>query len=106
MICSVRRKLYDKFGVEGLKCGGGPTRAGFKGVERTLYKRANKTEDLKYPLKVQLHEMYCGSVRRLQLNKDKICPSCKGYYRYFQLNLTLHCALMLYLIGMEDIQRA
>mmetsp|Transcript_31113 Transcript_31113/g.54663 ORF Transcript_31113/g.54663 Transcript_31113/m.54663 type:complete len:413 (+) Transcript_31113:104-1342(+) len=73
-----KKKLYDKFGVEGLKCGGGPTRAGFKGVERTLYKRANKTEDLKYPLKVQLHEMYCGSVRRLQLNKDKICPSCKG----------------------------
>jgi len=71
-----KKKLYDMFGVAGVQ-NGGRGMAGF-GC-RGIFRRQRKTEDLRYPLKVQLKEFYNGSKRTLQLTKEKICQNCKGF---------------------------
>jgi len=76
-----KKELYDKYGEEGVRRGGKPVKVnGYNcTVDRMVYRRPRKGPDLRYPLKVQLAEFYKGSVRRLQLNKDRICPQCRGY---------------------------
>mmetsp|Transcript_96 Transcript_96/g.134 ORF Transcript_96/g.134 Transcript_96/m.134 type:complete len:377 (+) Transcript_96:280-1410(+) len=75
-----KKELYDKYGEEGVRRGGKPVKVnGYNcTVDRMVYRRPRKGPDLRYPLKVQLAEFYKGSVRRLQLNKDRICPQCRG----------------------------
>lgn len=80
-----KRDLYDKYGEDGLEGqtaqdptdifdlffgGGGPrrTKSGKK-----------KGEDVASHLKVSLEQLYNGSTRKMAINKDVLCPDCKGH---------------------------
>eukprot|EP00921_Rhytidocystis_pertsovi_P013347 GHVQ01021576.1.p1 GENE.GHVQ01021576.1~~GHVQ01021576.1.p1 ORF type:complete len:437 (+),score=83.49 GHVQ01021576.1:34-1344(+) len=79
-----KRELYDKYGEEGLDGssqsdptdifdlffgGGGPRRS--KSGKK-------KGEDVVSHLKVQLDQIYNGATRKLAINKDVLCPECRG----------------------------
>jgi len=72
-----KRKLYDAYGLQGLKQGG-CAMFGRAGVNRAMYQRQKRGENLRHNIKVKLGEFYNGSVRTLQLTKDRICQGCKG----------------------------
>jgi len=81
-----KRKLYDKYGKEGLKEGGpgadpfdifsqffrgfNPREGGRGGPRRG--------EDLVHQLPVTLEDLYNGKKTKLQVTKDVICAGCKG----------------------------
>eukprot|EP00466_Bigelowiella_natans_P007568 jgi/Bigna1/92986/estExt_fgenesh1_pm.C_1300007 len=74
-IHAFHRKVYDSFGKEGLRKASGFMRY-WGTTSKKFYKRKGK--DLKYSLKVQLSELYNGNMRKLRLNKDRICADCEG----------------------------
>jgi DnaJ family protein A protein 2 len=82
-----KRKLYDKYGKEGLDnsggggghsaddifsmfFGGGRGRRGQGGPVRG--------EDINHPIKVTLEDLYNGKTVRLAINRDKLCEDCEG----------------------------
>ncbi len=68
------RRLYDAHGLEGMR-----RRVGWRGGRRGPRTRpVRRTADLRHALKVTLGEFYNGSERRLRLERDKVCPECKG----------------------------
>jgi DnaJ family protein A protein 2 len=84
-----KRKMYDQFGEEGLENGGG----GGGGSEVDIFdlftggagrrggggqSRQRRGEDVVYPLKVTLDELYNGCSKKLRLTKSVICPGCNG----------------------------
>lgn len=79
-----KRASYDKYGEGGDPRGGrgggmddifgmfgGGGRGGGGG-------RRRKGEDVVFPLKVELHELYKGASKKLKLTKNVICAACKG----------------------------
>jgi len=84
-----KRSLYDKYGEEGLENGGpggmggaadifdlftGRSRGG-RGGGKPGKKRG---EDVVFPLKVTLEELYKGTTKKLRLTKSVICTDCAG----------------------------
>lgn len=78
-----KRKIYDKYGEDGLKDGMG----GGEGVDifdLLMNKRGGgqkqkpKTKSLLYPLKVTLEDVYCGKSKYLEISRYRICPTCEG----------------------------
>jgi DnaJ homolog subfamily A member 2 len=85
-----KRELYDKYGAEGVRDGargGGPggmddlfsqmfgMRGGGSGRERNQKKRG---EDVVFPLKVTLEDLYNGTTKKLRLTRNVICKGCDG----------------------------
>ncbi|KAL6055199.1 DnaJ subfamily A member 2 [Balamuthia mandrillaris] len=92
-----KRKIYDQYGEDGLKQGGGFSSAaaedifsnffsGFGGGDpfggffgrgrRAANTGPKKTKDVVYQLPVSLVEFYNGRVRKLKLRRSVLCPSC------------------------------
>jgi DnaJ family protein A protein 2 len=81
-----KRELYDKYGEEGVERGGGPGMGGGMdifdlftgGGGRRGAPRERRGEDVVFPLKVDLAELYNGGSKKLRLTKSIICATCKG----------------------------
>jgi DnaJ family protein A protein 2 len=86
-----KREIYDRYGEEGLKDGGGP---GFSaedifsqffgggffggGGPRRGRSAVRKGEDLVHPLKVTLEDLCKGKTSKLALQKHVLCSDCGG----------------------------
>jgi len=87
-----KREVYDKYGEEGLREGGGPGFSpddifsqffgggffGGGGPRRGGGRQARKGEDLVHPLKVSLEDLYKGKTTKLSLQKHVLCGDCGG----------------------------
>eukprot|EP00697_Spironema_sp_BW2_P007887 gnl/Spiro4/22316_TR10988_c0_g1_i1.p1 gnl/Spiro4/22316_TR10988_c0_g1~~gnl/Spiro4/22316_TR10988_c0_g1_i1.p1 ORF type:complete len:416 (+),score=81.79 gnl/Spiro4/22316_TR10988_c0_g1_i1:73-1320(+) len=89
-----KRSTYDRYGEDGLKEGaGGPSDAesmfanifgggfgpfGFHGGGGPRQHRQPRGADFKAKIKVSLEDLYNGKSHRLQLERNVLCPSCKG----------------------------
>src|SRR3990167_1581149 len=90
-----KRKLYDAYGEEGIKQGGGGFSdassifeqffggggfGGFGGFGGGGGGRRGpqKGEPIEFALPVSLKDMYTGLVKKLKVNKQIICPTCDG----------------------------
>lgn len=82
-----KRETYDKYGEEGLEGGGGrgggPTDifdlfTGGGGRRRCGGRRKRKGEDVQFPLKLDLKDLYTGTTKKLRLTKNVICVDCSG----------------------------
>jgi len=86
-----KRSVYDKYGEEGLKEGGGfdgedlfsffgfpfgPGGRGRGGGSRMPQKRKGQDAMMAYP--VTLEELYNGKQTKFKLNKTVLCPTCEG----------------------------
>jgi DnaJ family protein A protein 1 len=83
-----KRQLYDEGGEEGLQGGGGGMHnpmdifdmffgGHFSGGGRRQKERRGK--DVIHQLSVKLEDLYNGTVKKLQLQKNVICDKCQGY---------------------------
>lgn len=61
-----KRQIYDKFGIDGLK-----------GRVDKKQKR-QRTSDIIHKINVKLEDLYNGKEVSLQINRDIICPDCRG----------------------------
>eukprot|EP00037_Helgoeca_nana_P018321 m.175180 g.175180 ORF g.175180 m.175180 type:complete len:426 (+) comp24398_c0_seq1:2121-3398(+) len=87
-----KRKLYDAHGEEGLKMGGdhGGGGGGFGGLFGGLFggggmggpggggRDTNKTEDVVHELGCTIADLFNGKVKKLAINRNVLCPTCKG----------------------------
>lgn len=85
-----KRELYDQHGEEGLE-NGGPSHGGMAdifdmfgggggGRRRQGGGRPQKRrgEDVRFPLKVSLQDLYNGMSKKLRLTKNVLCGKCSG----------------------------
>lgn len=80
-----KRELYDQHGEDGVESGGGggdPTDI-FEhlfggGGRRGASRGKRKGEDVVFPLKVTLEDLYNGTSKKLRLTKNVICSGCQG----------------------------
>lgn len=81
-----KKEIYDKYGEEGLKEGGGGEYHSpfdifdmfFGGGRRQRAGEKAKGRDTVHQLKVSLEELYNGATRNLALQKNVICSGCDG----------------------------
>lgn len=78
-----KKRAYDRHGEEYLKQGG-PSNAGPSDLFSHLFgmgggrARQRKGEDLVFPLKVTLEDLYNGKTTKVALKKKVICDDCNG----------------------------
>ena len=85
-----RRQIYDKYGPEGLQqggMGGGMDDilshlfgfdGGFFGGGGRRQQRRMRTQDIGHQIKVSLEDLYNGKEVTLKINRNVVCPDCKG----------------------------
>jgi DnaJ family protein A protein 2 len=80
-----KRELYDQYGEEGVERGGGPPEGmdifdilGGGMGRRQQQQRVRRGEDVVFPLKVDLNDLYNGASKKLRLTKNVICKGCNG----------------------------
>jgi len=86
-----KREVYNQYGEEGLKEGGGGFSAedifsqffgggffGGGGPRRGGRPQQRRGEDLQHPLKVTLEDLYKGKTTKLSLQKSVLCGDCGG----------------------------
>lgn len=82
-----KRAIYDKYGKEGLEEGAGGGGGGdahdvfaqmFGGGGGRRPRGPQKGEDIKYPVKVSLEDLYNGKTVRLAISRNKPCGDCDG----------------------------
>lgn len=84
-----KRKIYDKYGKEGLKEGGMPGRSpsdifeaffggGFGGFGNGGPRGPRKGEDMVSPLNVSLEDLYKGKVHKMAVTHNILCSKCHG----------------------------
>ena len=82
-----KRDLYDRGGEQAIKEGGIASEMHnpmdifdmfFGGGGRS--RGSNKGKDVIHQLKVNLEDLYNGSVRKLALQKNVICAACEGFH--------------------------
>ena len=64
------KEIYDKYGEEGLKKGGGQS-------DSNLNKKA-KAPSMLFTIRVNLEDIYTGLSRELEITRDRCCKACKG----------------------------
>lgn len=62
-----KRRLYDKYGFDGLKEGRDP-----------YDRKGGKGEDMMIPVDVSLEDLYQGLTHPVAIKRDVVCPRCKG----------------------------
>lgn len=83
-----KRKTYDKYGLEGIKEGGGPG-GGFEDIFGHFFgggrgrpghgqQGQKKTKPMEKRLEVSLEDLYNGKVVKLPINKRVCCEECSG----------------------------
>jgi len=83
--------VYDEYGEEGLENGGGGGPSGGMDIFSELFgmgggggrggprsKQKRKGEDVMFPLKVELADLFNGCTKKLRLTKNVICQVCTG----------------------------
>ncbi len=85
-----KKELYDQHGMEGVEAGGDPNARGFGGGadlfdilsggggRRRDPNAKRRGEDVVFPLKVTLEDLYNGMSKKLRLTKNVICKDCEG----------------------------
>ena len=80
-----KRDIYDKYGEEGLKEGGGMGGGGgmdlfdlLSGGGRRKPEGPKKMKPFKHPLKVTLEEIFNGKKTKIAVNRERICKTCDG----------------------------
>lgn len=76
-----KKKVYDKYGEEGIKNGGAPRGEDLFSSLFGMGGRSSgprKGEDLVFPLKVTLEDLYNGKTSKVALKKKVLCDDCKG----------------------------
>jgi DnaJ family protein A protein 2 len=85
-----KRKIYDEHGEEGLEGGAGgggggggaadlfDILTGGMGGRRGQQGGKRRGEDVLFPLKVTLEDLYNGTTKKLRLTKNVICADCQG----------------------------
>eukprot|EP00823_Brevimastigomonas_motovehiculus_P000627 TRINITY_DN1078_c0_g1_i1.p1 TRINITY_DN1078_c0_g1~~TRINITY_DN1078_c0_g1_i1.p1 ORF type:complete len:464 (-),score=93.87 TRINITY_DN1078_c0_g1_i1:350-1741(-) len=82
-----KRKIYDEQGLEAAEqsggSSGGPSAATdifdiFGGDMGGRAQRQRRGDDVTFPLKVSLEELFNGMTKKLRLTKNIICNECKG----------------------------
>lgn len=90
-----KRQLYDQHGEEGLKMadggmgggGGGPFGGLFGGLFGDQFggggggrgqPDTNRTADVQHEISASIEEMYNGKVKKLSINRNVLCPKCRG----------------------------
>eukprot|EP00003_Mantamonas_plastica_P006443 TRINITY_DN1523_c0_g1_i2.p1 TRINITY_DN1523_c0_g1~~TRINITY_DN1523_c0_g1_i2.p1 ORF type:complete len:409 (-),score=134.20 TRINITY_DN1523_c0_g1_i2:75-1301(-) len=84
------REIYDKYGEEGLKEGGGPG-GGMDDIFAQMFgfggggggggrreRRRMKTKDMGHTLRVSLEDLYSGTTKKIAVNRDSLCSGCDG----------------------------
>ena len=78
-----KRKIYDRFGEEGLKEGAGAS-AGPTDLFDLLSGRARgdagpkKPPDALFTLNVTLEEIYNGTTKKIAIQRNRVCQGCGG----------------------------
>lgn len=82
-----KREIYDKYGIEGLREGGGGGFDPFEGLFGGLFGRRGgpqkksgpgKVKPLVAQMEVTLEELYVGKMREFTYERQKICAGCDG----------------------------
>jgi len=77
-----KKKTYDRFGEQFLKQGGssqGPQGPGDLFAHLFgMHSRGPRGEDVVFPLKVTLEDLYNGKTAKVALKKKVICDECSG----------------------------
>ncbi|KAK4531299.1 hypothetical protein CCYA_CCYA07G2156 [Cyanidiococcus yangmingshanensis] len=82
-----KRRIYDEFGEEGLKEGGGMPgfrdpmdifEALFGGGLSGRSRGPRKAEDVVHPLRVSLEDLYNGKTTKLAIQRKRVCTACNG----------------------------
>ena len=80
-----KRKVYDKYGEEGINKGMGAEPQGhdifdlLNGRQRGGGDpREKKCENVDFPLKVSLEDLYNGKTTKVAIQRDRVCQDCNG----------------------------
>lgn len=85
-----KREIYDRGGEEALEAGGGDSRGDPTDILSAFFpgvggmggggggRRQKRGEDVVFPLKVSLEELYNGATKKLRLTKNAMCKGCEG----------------------------
>lgn len=83
---SEKREMYDQYGEAALDGSGGPA-AGHGGIFEDILgmgrrgrgqRRRPRGEDIIFPLKIGLQDLYVGITKKLKLTKNALCEACDG----------------------------
>ena len=85
-----KRQIYDQLGPDGLQQNGDVSYTEYSDLNDILSsifgdgmsgfsQRPTRTEDMVQRLPVTLDELYTGVRKDFAVNRNKICPECKGY---------------------------
>lgn len=78
-----KRQIYDEYGEEGLKDGGGPSDAHdlfsamFGGASHHA-RGPKKGDNVVHSLRVTLEDLYKGKMSKLAIIRNRVCKSCSG----------------------------
>jgi DnaJ homolog subfamily A member 2 len=80
-----KRELYDKYGEDGIKEGGGG-RGGMDDLFGAMFggrgghqpSGPKKGKPVMHPLKCTLEEIYAGKSTKIAVNRERICTGCSG----------------------------
>jgi DnaJ family protein A protein 2 len=81
-----KRKVYDRFGEEGINKGMGSEPEGhdifdlLSGRSRggNSGPTTKKCDDVGYQLKVSLEDVYNGKLSKIAIQRDRVCTDCNG----------------------------
>lgn len=77
-----KRQIYDEYGEEGLRDGGGPSEA--HDIFSAMFgggggpRGPKKGDDVKHVLKVSLEDLYKGKTSKLAIIRNRVCKACRG----------------------------
>eukprot|EP00123_Amoebidium_parasiticum_P013546 comp22019_c2_seq1/m.31913 comp22019_c2_seq1/g.31913 ORF comp22019_c2_seq1/g.31913 comp22019_c2_seq1/m.31913 type:complete len:400 (-) comp22019_c2_seq1:30-1229(-) len=82
-----KRELYDRYGEQGLKEGGGGGDFSADDIFSRLFgmggmgggmRRERRAPDVRHELQVTLEQLYSGCTRKLAMRKNVLCKGCNG----------------------------